>query len=54
MNNKTILVLFILCVGVIAFTEDAPKPDKVYAYKCHTDMECQIEEEKCLASGECK
>ena len=63
MNNKTILVLFIVLFIGISFTEvapnrcdlcrDTPKQDKAYVYKCNTDSECQEEEEACLASGEC-
>ena len=50
-NMKLILIL-IAFIG-FCYLEPVREEVKPYVYKCHTDMECQEEEEACLASGEC-
>ena len=52
-----LLLIIILTAGTMLLDEMPDPPDERiderYIFTCQTDMECQEEEEACLASGEC-
>ena len=47
------LLLIIICFIGFCYLEPVREEVKPYVFRCHTDMECQEEEEACLKSGEC-
>ena len=48
-----LLLIIILSAGTMLLDQVPKEANEPYVFTCQTDMECQEEEEACLASGEC-